>query len=80
MNGNQGDWLDNRKKMIKALFEQTNQVLAFNMAGGIKPIPHDTLIAYADAQEIFEYCKTFTSRAPSSGMSRARNTSMPSSS
>jgi hypothetical protein len=63
MNGNHEGWLKQRKRMIKALFEQTNQALAFNMAGGLKPIPHDTLIAYADAQEIFDYCKTLSSRA-----------------
>lgn len=62
MNGNYESWLENRKKMITALFHQTNQVLAFNMAGGLKPIANDSLIAYADAQEIFEYCKTMTSR------------------
>jgi SAM-dependent methyltransferase len=62
MNGNYDNWLENRKKMIASLFNQTNQVLAFNMAGSLKPIPNDSLIAYADAQEIFEYCKTMTSR------------------
>jgi trans-aconitate methyltransferase len=62
MNGNVKDWLNKRKKMIANLFEQTDQVLAFNMAGGLKPIADDPLIAYADAQEIFEYCKTLTSR------------------
>jgi SAM-dependent methyltransferase len=62
MNGNYEGWLDARKKMIKVLYEQANQVLAFNMAGGLKPIPNDSLIAYANAQEIFEYCKTLSSR------------------
>jgi trans-aconitate methyltransferase len=60
MNGNVKDWLKKRKKMIANLWDQTGEVLAFNMAGGLKPIPHDSLIAYADAQEIFEYCKTLT--------------------
>lgn len=62
MNGNQPDWLAKRKQMIKALFNQTGQVLVFNMAGGLKPIEHDSLIAYADASEIFDYCKTMTNR------------------
>jgi trans-aconitate methyltransferase len=62
MNGNYDNWLANRKKMIASLFNQANQVLAFNMAGALRPIPHDTLIAYADAQQIFEYCKTLSSR------------------
>ena len=62
MNGNHKDWLENRKRMISALYEHAGQVLAFNMAGGLKPIPNDSLIAYADAQEIFEYCKAMSSR------------------
>jgi SAM-dependent methyltransferase len=62
MNGNHDNWLDNRKRMIRALYEHAGQTLAFNMAGGLKPIPNDSLIAYADAQEIFEYCKTLSSR------------------
>jgi SAM-dependent methyltransferase len=62
MNGNYKGWLERRKKMIKALYEQTNQVLAFNMAGGLKPIPNDSLIAYADAREIFDFCKTLSDR------------------
>jgi hypothetical protein len=48
--------------MITALYSQTKQVLAFNMAGGLKPIPNDSLIAYADAHEIFEFCKTLSPR------------------
>ena len=62
MNGNYEGWLKRRKAMIKALFEQTKVALAFNMAGGLKPIPHDSLIAYADASEIFEYCKSLSER------------------
>lgn len=62
MNGNVVGWLEKRKAMITALFEQASQMLAFNMAGGLQPIANDSLIAYADAQEIFEFCKTMTSR------------------
>ena len=62
MNGNVDGWLKKRKKMIANLFDQTGEVLAFNMAGGLKPIADDSLIAYADAQEIFDFCKTLTSR------------------
>jgi len=62
MNGNYEGWLERRKKMIAALYDQTNQVLSFNMAGGLKPAKDDTLIAYANAQEIFEYCKTMSDR------------------
>ncbi len=62
MNGNVDNWLVKRKKMIKALWSQTGEVLAFNMAGGLKPIKHDSLIAYADAQEIFDFCKAMSRR------------------
>lgn len=58
MNGNMPDWFEKRKKMISNLFSQTEEVLAFNMAGGLKPIPPDPLIAYADPHEIYDYCKT----------------------
>jgi trans-aconitate methyltransferase len=62
MNGNVDNWLAKRKRMIKALWSQTGEVLAFNMAGGLKPIKHDSLIAYADAQVIFDYCRTMSRR------------------
>jgi SAM-dependent methyltransferase len=62
MNGNYEGWLERRKAMIAALFGQANQALAFNMAGGLRPIPDDSLIAYADAREIFEYCQTLSPR------------------
>jgi SAM-dependent methyltransferase len=63
MNGNVEKWLEKRKKMIATLFDQTGEVLAFNMAGGIKPIPSDSLIAYADANKILEFCKTLTKKS-----------------
>lgn len=62
MNHNQPDWLEVRKRMITALFEQTRETLAFNMAGAFHSIPADPLIAYADADGIFDYCKSLTSQ------------------
>lgn len=62
MNGNYDGWLERRKKMIKSLWAQTNQVLAFNMAGGLKPIPNDSLIAYADAEVMSDFCKTLSDK------------------
>jgi trans-aconitate methyltransferase len=62
MNGNAENWLAKRKKMIANLFDQTGEVLAFNMAGGFNRPHDDSLIAYADPQEIFDYCKTLTPR------------------
>jgi SAM-dependent methyltransferase len=63
MNGNVQNWLAKRKKMIANLYDQTGEVLAFNMAGSLKPMKHDSLIAYADANEILEFCKTLTKRS-----------------
>lgn len=60
MNGNVKNWMEKRKKMIATLFDQTGEVLAFNMAGGRRSIPPDSLIAYADASEVFDFCKTLT--------------------
>jgi trans-aconitate methyltransferase len=60
MNGNVKNWMKQRQKMIANLFDQTGEVLAFNMAGGHKPSPNDSLIAYADAGEILDFCKTLT--------------------
>src|SRR5579862_30247 len=60
MNGNVKDWRQKRLKMIANLFDQTGEALAFNMAGGLRPMPPDSLIAYADAREIFDFCKTLT--------------------
>lgn len=62
MNGNARNWLAKRKRMIANLYDQTGEILAFNMAGGIKPIPNDSLIAYADADEIAGFCRTLTPR------------------
>jgi len=62
MNGNVKNWLEKRKKMIGTLFDQTGEVLAFNMAGGLKPVRADSLIAYADADVILEFCQTLTDK------------------
>lgn len=60
MNQNIPGWLMARKQMIKKLFELSSDVLAFNMAGSLKPIPHNPKIAYAEAEQILEYCRTLT--------------------
>ena len=60
MNQNIPNWLVVRKQMIKKLFELSSDVLAFNMAGSLKPIPPDPKIAYAEAGEILEFCQTLT--------------------
>lgn len=60
MNQNIPNWLAMRKHMIKKLFGLSSNTLAFNMAGSLKPIPPDSKIAYANAGEILEFCKTLT--------------------
>lgn len=60
MNHNISDWLEVRKKMIVKLFDLANEVLAFNMAGALNPIPSDQKIAYANAKEILDFCATLT--------------------
>jgi SAM-dependent methyltransferase len=62
MNGNSENWMEKRKRMISALYDQTGEVLAFNMAGAIKPPGNDSLIAYADAMEVSDFCKTLSQR------------------
>lgn len=53
-----------RKKAIKTLWEHTNQVLAFNMAGGY-PQPESKKggrVFYANSLEVLQYCLEFTSK------------------
>lgn len=62
MNHNVDGWQKERQRMIAALFELTNDVLAFNMAGGFKPIASDPKIAYANTNDVLDFCLTLTSR------------------
>ncbi len=62
MNADISDWLNIRKLMITVLFEQSKEVLAFNMAGSYHPPPPSRKIAYANAQEILDFCKSMTSK------------------
>jgi SAM-dependent methyltransferase len=62
LNQNVSDWMAQRQKMITNLFSLTNQVLAFNMAGGFHPIPSASVIAYADANEILQFCLSLTTK------------------
>jgi hypothetical protein len=48
--------------MIRGLWTNTREVLAFNMAGSFNPLPADSLIAYADARVILDYCLTMTDK------------------
>lgn len=63
MNGNVDNWMAVRQQMIASLWDQTGEVLAFNMAGGLKPARRNSLIAYADAREVFGFCKTLAKHA-----------------
>ncbi len=60
MNINTKDWQANRKTMIKNLFGLAQEALAFNMAGGFKPAYSESLIGYADAAEILDFCRKLT--------------------
>jgi SAM-dependent methyltransferase len=62
MNQNVPNWLEERKKMIRGLWTNTREVLAFNMAGSFNPLPADSLIAYADARVILDHCLTMTDK------------------
>jgi len=57
MNANKKDWLENRKQKIQKLYELANEAVVFNMAGALEPIAADERVAYADPQEILEFCR-----------------------
>lgn len=63
--GNKEENLEFRKRAIKAMFEHTTNVCAFNMLGG-HPAPkndkEDSNIWYSDSMEILEYCMSLTRR------------------
>ncbi|MDB5160638.1 MAG: methyltransferase family protein [Candidatus Saccharibacteria bacterium] len=62
MNTNVPGWEKKRKLMIKNLFDLAGETLAFNMAGGTRPWRHNSLIAYADADEVLDYCQSLARR------------------
>ncbi len=64
LNANSGDWLAERKRMISQLFDLSEEALAFNMAGSFDTVSADSAstVAYADASDILEFCKTLTSK------------------
>ncbi|HET9850123.1 MAG TPA: class I SAM-dependent methyltransferase [Candidatus Saccharimonadales bacterium] len=62
MNINVKNWRSRRKTMIKNLFDLAGEALAFNMAGSIRPAVNDSLIAYADAGDILNFCKKLSNR------------------
>ncbi len=64
LNANSGDAINYRKKAIKTLWNQTEEVLAFNMAGG-HPQPKNKIsnrVFYADSLEILTFCFSLTSK------------------
>jgi len=62
MNINVKNWQSNRKTMIKNLFALSREALAFNMAGNFGKRPRDNLIAYANIDEIVDFCKNLTTK------------------
>jgi SAM-dependent methyltransferase len=60
LNHNSDNWLQERKDKIAKLYSLANYCLAFNMAGGLAENHTVRNIAYANADEIIDFCKTLT--------------------
>lgn len=62
LNAKGDNWLERRKEMITKLFSITTDTLAFNMAGAVDPgaIPDSEKVAYAKAQDIYDFCQSLT--------------------
>jgi SAM-dependent methyltransferase len=56
LNANKPGWMENRQQKIKKLFSLANTAVVFNMAGSLHHMEPDSRVAYADAQEITEFC------------------------
>ncbi|MBI2798525.1 class I SAM-dependent methyltransferase [Candidatus Saccharibacteria bacterium] len=61
MNSVGEDWLEQRKTMITKLYSLSNNICAFNMAGGFEPNTSTKTIAYANCLDILKHCKSLTS-------------------
>lgn len=62
LNSNKPNWLEERKRMIRQLFELSNEAVSFNMAGGLMESSEAKNIAYANSADIFDFCSTLTSK------------------
>lgn len=62
LNSNEENWLQNRKDKIAKLFDLANEVLVFNMAGSFNDAKVTKNIAYANINEIMEFCTSLTSK------------------
>lgn len=62
MNANKPNWLENRKQKIHQIYSLADKAVAFNMAGALQPIKSQSRVAYADVQEIVEFCANLTPR------------------
>lgn len=64
LNAKHKDWFKERTQMIKKLFDQANEVLAFNMAGYAKADTASSEAAkrvfYADSEQIISFCYSLT--------------------
>lgn len=56
LNANKPNWLEERKQKIQKLYEVADEVLAFNMAGSLAPLPEGKKVAYARAHDILNFC------------------------
>jgi SAM-dependent methyltransferase len=55
-------WSEERKKMIRTLFDLANEVLVFNMAGGVRQKSESGGIGYADSLEVLDFCSSLTNK------------------
>lgn len=65
LNSNFPDSINFRKKAIRLLFNNANEIFAFNMAGAY-PQPKNkesNAVYYVDSIEIYKYCLTLTKKA-----------------
>lgn len=60
LNANKPSWLEERKQRIQKLYVIADEVLAFNMAGGLAPLPEGKKVAYARALDILNFCISLT--------------------
>jgi SAM-dependent methyltransferase len=60
LNTNEPNWMENRQRKIRRLFEFANEAVVFNMAGSSVDLPAGKTVAYAKIQDIVEFCYTLT--------------------
>lgn len=62
MNSNTEGWQEERKQMIRQLYDSAKEAICFNMAGSMHPATEVKNIGYAYLPDILEFCTTLTHR------------------